>query len=87
MGLDVLELIDDAEGSSELSGAKRRRVKITLSWGKLAKVACCDDINISGDRRRCYSHPLSTQPARLPNLLYIPCVSKAPFPSCCQLRP
>jgi hypothetical protein len=31
MGLDVLELIEDAEGSSEFSGAKRRRVKITLS--------------------------------------------------------
>jgi hypothetical protein len=30
-GLDVLELIEDADGSSKLSGEKRRRVKISLS--------------------------------------------------------
>lgn len=48
-GLDVLELIEDADGSSKLSGEKRRRVKISLSRGKLVTVACYDETQVSSD--------------------------------------
>lgn len=39
-GVDVLELAEEGEGSSEPSGANRRRVRISLIWGKLVKLAC-----------------------------------------------
>lgn len=44
-GVDVLELADEAEGSSEPSGANKRRVKISLILGKLVKLACYSEIS------------------------------------------
>lgn len=46
-GVDVLELAEEADGSSEPSGANNRRVNISLILGKLTKLACCRDMRSS----------------------------------------
>ena len=89
-GVDVLELAEEAEGSSEPSGANKRRVKISLILGKLVRLACYPKTSsVRCHTTELYSslHLSNIRAKPLPNLPGPQHAAVELAPNCSQPRP